>query len=836
MYPFRSVEAKWQNFWEKTAFYKVDNPEKDIKKCYVLEMLPYPSGRLHMGHVRNYTLGDVIARYKRSQGYKVLYSMGWDAFGLPAENAALEHSTHPREWTLKNIADMKARLKKLGFSYDWSREITTCSPKYYGLEQKLFLDFYNRGLVYRKESWVNWDPVEHTVLANEQVVDGKGWRSGAKVERRLLHQWSLRITAYAEELLEGLKTLNWPDKVLKMQENWIGRSEGALVDFSVVGSKETLKVFTTRPETLFGASFCAIAPTHPFAQYIALKDPALKGFIEECQKNSTTEEEFATQEKKGYATKWNVQHPLIPTQQLPIYVANFVLAEYGTGALFGCPAHDERDFEFAKKYELPIHRVIETPHDLPDVSIEGHMINSDFLNGMSVHEAREEMIQYLEHHRLGQRQITYRLRDWLISRQRYWGCPIPIIHCSICGAVPVPENDIPIILPEDVAFDRPGNPLDHHPTWKYVKCPSCENPAQRETDTLDTFFESSWYFLRNTCPDAQDPLDRDAVQAWLPVDHYIGGIEHAILHLLYARFFTRALRDCGYIDLNEPFHKLLTQGMVRHETYRTEKDEWVYPDEVEDIGNGAFVRRGTQENLRIGRSEKMSKSKKNVIDPEYLIDIYGADAVRLFILSDTPAERDFDWNKDALEGCWKFLNRVWKLLEETGSLLKNDFSSSSSDTLLRATHLFVDRIQKEYQSLSFNKAIALIREFTKILEEECLSKSQLKYFNNAVQALIQALAPITPHLCCEAWEKIFPHKQSLDTESWIKVDPDKLVQSMLTIVVQINGKTKGSFEIVVDTNEEEIREQAYNFAEKYLEGRDLQKTIYVPNKLINFVV
>ena len=672
-YPFQETEAKWQRIWEEQGTFAA-RLEPGRPKYYVLEMFPYPSGRIHMGHVRNYTLGDVVARYKRAQGFSVLHPMGWDAFGLPAENAAMAKGVHPAEWTYANIAEMRAQFQSMGLSLDWSREIATCDPAYYRHEQAMFLDFLDAGLVYRKESWVNWDPVDQTVLANEQVIDGRGWRSGAVVERRKLAQWFFKITAYTEELLDALATLDrWPPKVRLMQERWIGRSEGARVRFPIVGRDDALEVFTTRPDTLFGASFIALAPDHPLAAELAAADPGVAAFVAECARTATSEEAIEQAEKIGHDTGLRCRHPLVSDQELPIYVANFVLMDYGTGAIFGCPAHDQRDLEFARKYGLPVVPVVLPPGEdeerftIGDEAYlgDGRMINSDFLNGLDVATAKRRVIEELQRRGLGTAEVSYRLRDWGVSRQRYWGCPIPVIHCAACGIVPVPRAQLPVTLPPDIEIGRGGNPLDHHPTWKHVKCPKCGGSARRETDTFDTFVESSWYFLRYCSPHADEAFERAAVDAWMPVDQYIGGVEHAVLHLLYSRFFMRALRRCGYLDFDEPFIGLFTQGMVCHKTFRDAAGNWLQPDEVEEGPDGVWRALDDGRPVSVGRSEKMSKSRRNTVDPTASIAAYGADTARLFMLSDSPPERDLEWTEAGIDGAWRYLNRLWRLFEDS---------------------------------------------------------------------------------------------------------------------------------------------------------------------------
>jgi leucyl-tRNA synthetase len=664
-YNFKETERKWQRQWEeRKSFAAQRDPRRP--KYYVLEMFPYPSGRIHMGHVRNYTLGDVVARYKRAQGFNVLHPMGWDAFGLPAENAAIAQDVHPAKWTYENIATMRAQLKSMGLSLDWDREIATCHPEYYRHEQRMFLEMLEAGLAYRKEAMVNWDPVDQTVLANEQVIDGRGWRSGAVVEKRTLSQWFFRITAYSDELLAALEKLErWPAKVRLMQENWIGRSEGARFFFKVKNSDERIEVFSTRPDTLYGASFVALSPNHPLATKLAKKDGKLAAFIAECNRMGTSEATLETAEKQGLNTGLQAIHPFDPTWTLPVYVANFVLMEYGSGAIFGCPAHDQRDLDFARKYKLPVKPVVLPKGEDPkSFSVgneayvgDGTLFNSDFLDGKDVPSALKAAIARLKELDQGEGTIAYRLRDWGVLRQRYWGCPIPIIHCEACGIVPVPKDQLPVRLPDDVSFDKPGNPLDHHPTWKHVACPTCGKPARRETDTFDTFVESSWYFARYCSPRSPQAMERPDVDYWLAVDQYVGGVEHAVLHLLYSRFFTRALRRCGYLGIDEPFDGLFTQGMVCHETYRDSDGEWLFPSDVRKEG-GKAVAVGDGHPVAVGRSEKMSKSKKNVVDPTHIIDAYGADTARWFMLSDSPPERDLEWTEAGAQGAWRFAQRL----------------------------------------------------------------------------------------------------------------------------------------------------------------------------------
>lgn len=866
MYPFRQVEAKWQSFWEKN---KTDQtplltPADANKKSYILVMLPYPSGKLHMGHVRNYSIGDVLARYKRACGYKVLHPMGWDAFGMPAENAAMQSHTQPKTWTLKNIEAMKKSLKPLGFSYDWDHEVSTCSPEYYAHEQALFLEMYAQDLVYRKESWVNWDPVDNTVLANEQVIDGKGWRSGATVIKRRLPHWCVRITRYADELLRDLDTLKetdqhagWPEKVRLMQRNWIGKSQGLRIRFTLTNipaaasnSAHTLTVFTTRPETLFGASFCAIAPTHPLAIALAKEDPALQAFLEKAQALPTTESALSTIEKLGHDTGVRAQHPLLEGHELPVYVANFVLGEYGAGAIFGAPAHDARDFEFATKYNLPISRIIaqapEAP--LPDESLEGTMIHSDFLNGLPVLDAREAIMQRLEAMGIAERETTFRLRDWTVSRQRYWGCPIPIIHCKKCGAVPVPAKHLPVLLPDDVTFDKPGNPLDHHPTWKHTTCPTCGEPALRETDTLDTFFESSWYFLRNCCPHAKEPISKEALANWMPVDIYIGGVEHAVLHLLYARFFTKVLCDIGYLKTREPFRTLLTQGMVCHTSFRKQNGEWLYPEEVSRNASGDFIEIGTGQPVLAQRSEKMSKSKKNVVDPDQIVANYGADALRIFMMSDTPYERDLDWSTEALEGAWRYMNKMWRFCTKIAltpplseAILRENvakrYTMESAPALLRTAHSYLAKIENALSHFWFHKAIAFHRELTRSME---MNQEELPsgVWAEVLQIWIGTIYPFAPHFSAEAYQVVFRPEATLSLIPWPKLRPELTVQETVTIAVQVNGKLRGTFSADVDADNATLQSQSLGLekVQNALAGKEPRKVIIVPGKLVNIVI
>jgi leucyl-tRNA synthetase len=845
-YPFKECERKWQKAWVQTDAFKVHN-DTTKPKSYILEMLPYPSGRLHMGHVRNYAIGDAIARYKRALGYAILHPMGWDAFGLPAENAAVEHQVNPADWTVDNIKAMKEQLQEIGFSYDWTREVATCQPEYYGHEQKIFLDFWRKDLAYRKEILVNWDPVEGSVLANEQVINGRGWRSGALVEKRKLTQWSLQITRYAQELLDDLAKLEgqWPEKVIRMQENWIGRSEGALVHFPLVGRDDTVEIFTTHPETLFGAAFCAISLAHPLTETLLQTNPDLAEFVATCQRTPTTEEALSTEEKKGFDTGLRVHHPFIQGHTLPVYAANFVMMDYGTGAVFGCPAHDERDFEFATKYGLPVKIVVqpEGNHHLSLPLAEaytglGTLTQSGFLDGLSVEKGRSRAIEEIERHQIGKRCITYRLRDWCISRQRYWGCPIPVIHCETCGCVPVPDQDLPVTLPKDVVFGQGGNPLANHPTWKHVACPQCGKDAIRETDTFDTFFESSWYFLRYCNPFATTPIDKASCEKWMPVDWYIGGVEHAVLHLLYARFFIKALRDCGYINLDEPFGNLLTQGMVCHQTFQRQDGHWLSPQEVEKNREGRYVTIKDGAPVTVGRSEKMSKSKKNVVDPQSIIDTYGADAARLFVLSDTPPERDFDWSEEGLEGAWRYMNRVWRLSLQIIELEDRPGEQEPTVDLRKTIHQSLRKFQHAYERNTFNKAIAFLRELTNGLEKALESPTvSRKALIEGIEVLVQGLNPIIPHLTSEVWSRL-GHTENLIDAPWPTLDPDLAMIEEVTIAVQVNGKMRGSFQAAVDTKPSLLEEEALTLPSviRDMAGRLPRRMVTIPNRIVNIVV
>jgi leucyl-tRNA synthetase len=865
----RVAETRWQKAWDDQGIFATSNDDPR-PKYYVLEMFPYPSGRIHMGHVRNYTMGDVVARTKRAMGHAVLHPMGWDAFGMPAENAAMASKSHPKTWTYQNIAVMKAQLKSMGLSLDWAREIATCDPSYYKHQQRMFLDFLRAGLVERKQSKVNWDPVDHTVLANEQVIDGRGWRSGAEVEQRELTQWFFKITAFSQELLDALDTLErWPEKVRVMQKNWIGRSEGLLVRFmldalTTPNRESELEVFTTRPDTLFGASFLAVAPDHPLATAAAARNPALAEFIAECKHTGTATAAIETAEKKGFDTGMRALHPFDAGWKLPVYVANFILMDYGTGAIFGCPAHDQRDLEFARKYGLPVTPVVcpegQDPQTfrIGDTAYDGdgRLINSRFLDGMTVPEAKEEVARRLEKETRGnrpvaQRQVNYRLRDWGISRQRYWGCPIPIIHCEQCGVVPVPEADLPVILPEDVTFDRPGNPLDRHPTWKNVPCPQCHSPARRETDTMDTFVDSSWYFARFTDPwNATAPTDRKAADHWLPVDQYIGGIEHAILHLLYSRFFTRAMKATGHLGLDEPFAGLFTQGMVVHETYRA-NGEWVTPAEVAMVGAGD-ERRATLKTsgapVEIGGIEKMSKSKKNTVDPDDIMGSYGADTARWFMLSDSPPERDVIWTEEGVQGAWRFVQRLWRLIGDAASIAaapnlpRPPVFSAEALALRKAAHRALSRVTEDIERLRFNVCVAHIYEFANAFgaslgSVESEPGGDYRWAaREAADILVCLFNPMMPHLAEECWS-VLGHTTLVASERWPTLEPGLLIEDSITLPVQINGKKRADVTVPRDADKTEIEKAvlALEAVHRALEGRPPKKVIVVPGRIVNVV-
>ena len=849
-YNIKDTEAKWQKTWKDNKSFEVVE-DKTKEKYYVLAMFPYPSGRLHMGHVRNYTLSDVVARFKRALGYNVLNPMGWDAFGLPAENAALERGVHPGSWTEQNIASMHSQLDSMGLALDWSREVATCRPDYYKHEQKMFQDFLANDLAYQKESWVNWDPVENTVLANEQVVDGKGWRSGAPVERRKLRQWFLKITDFADDLLEGIKTLDrWPDKVRLMQENWIGKSQGLQFKFSLDNSDDQIEVFTTRPDTLFGASFVAVSADHPFAQKIAVDNKDAADFIKECHASGTSEAELEKAEKHGFDTGARALHPFVEGKTVPVYIANFVLMDYGTGAVFGCPAHDQRDLDFANKYKLEVTPVVR-PKNEDSIEItdeaytdDGEIFNSDFLDGLSIEDAKKEVIKRVEAMNAGFGTTTYRLRDWGVSRQRYWGCPIPMIYCDDCGVVPVPEDQLPVELPTDVDFDHPGNPLDRHPTWKHVDCPKCGESAVRETDTFDTFFESSWYYARYADPKNEErAFDKDKADYWCPVDQYVGGVEHAVLHLLYARFFNRAMKKCGYISCDEPFEGLFTQGMVTHETYKNQDDKWLYPHEITAV-NGGFVHNDTKEPVKVGRIEKMSKSKRNTIDPADIMSSYGADAARLFILSDSPPERDLQWTESGIEGAWKYINRLWRMvaapnteIAPTDAEIPSNIDSDASE-LRSKVHKAIAGMTQDLDNLHFNKAVARIRELSNdISSYDSKDNANGAVLREALETLVLLFAPLMPHLGEELWA-LLGHKEMTINTPWPVADKSLFQDETVTIAVQVNGKVRATITLPKDADKT-ITEQtamADENIQKAINGKEIRKVIVVPNRIVNVVI
>lgn len=871
-YNFREAETKWRQVWEDRQTF-VTGGASDKPKYYVLEMFPYPSGRIHMGHVRNYAMGDVVARFMRARGYDVLHPMGWDAFGMPAENAARLNNSHPAKWTYENIATMRGQLKSMGLSIDWSREIATCDPSYYKHQQRLFLDFLKAGLVTRKSAKVNWDPVDQTVLANEQVIDGRGWRSGALVEQRELTQWFFRISDHAQDLLDSLDTLDrWPEKVLLMQRNWIGRSEGLRLHFELEAQPPTagyssIEVFTTRPDTLFGAKFIALAPGHPLAAAQAKDNPALQAFIEECRRMGTSVAALETAEKQGFDTGLRVRHPFDDSWTLPVYVANFILMDYGTGAIFGCPAHDQRDLDFANKYGLGATLVVQASDaNGADIAItakaydgEGVMVNSRFLDGMTIAQAKEEVAARLEKtvlHGAPQavRQVQFKLRDWGVSRQRYWGCPIPVIHCEDCGVVPVPANDLPVVLPQDVTFEHPGNPLDFHPTWKHTSCPQCGKAARRETDTMDTFVDSSWYFARFTDPaNENDPVDPEIANHWLPVDQYIGGIEHAILHLLYSRFFTRAMQATGHVGMKEPFAGLFTQGMVVHETYRANDGRWLSPAEISFSGTTGGARQAVEvtsgQSVEIGAVEKMSKSKRNTVDPDEIIESYGADTARWFMLSDSPPDRDVIWSEEGVQGASRYVQQFWRLVSRLAALAApagaqvSGIDDSAAIDVRRATHRHLQRTQENIERLRFNTAIAEIRKLSNFLldatetipVQDCPQQLKLA-FREALDTIIIMVSPMMPHLAEECWTTS-GHSGLVSEAAWPLADPALVAADEVTMPVQVNGKKRA--ELIVSRNasasEVEAAVLALDVIQRALDGKAPRKVIVVPQRIVNVV-
>jgi leucyl-tRNA synthetase len=854
-YDFSRAEPRWQQAWQDRACFVVpDVPPEGARKYYVLEMFPYPSGKIHMGHVRNYTLGDVVARYKRARGHLVMHPMGWDAFGLPAENAARERGIHPAKWTYDNIANMRAELQRMGLSLDWAREFATCDVEYYGRQQKLLLDFWRAGLVERKESWVNWDPVDGTVLANEQVIDGRGWRSGALVEKKQLSQWFLSITKFAPDLLDALGGLDrWPERVKLMQSNWIGRSEGARVTFTLTqaaGDLSEIEVFTTRPDTLFGMSFLAVAAEHPLAAAAAARDAKAAEFIAECRRMGTSEAAIEQAEKRGFDTGFRVKHPFNGCDY-PVWIANFVLMEYGTGAIFGCPAHDQRDLDFARKYGLSVTPVVLPPGaDAATFSVgdvahteDGVAYNSGFLDGLGVAAAKRRVIDELEKLGAGQGIVNWRLRDWGVSRQRYWGCPIPFIHCDDCGVVPVPDEQLPVRLPDDVDFAKPGNPLDNHPSWKHVACPKCAKPARRETDTCDTFVDSSWYYARFCSPRAAEPVTKGAVDAWLPVDQYIGGIEHAILHLLYSRFFSRAMKEAGHLSVDEPFAGLFTQGMVQHESYKGADGRWLYPEEVDFAvaadGTRSATVMGSAEPVTIGRVEAMSKSKRNTVDPGAIIAKYGADTARWFILSDNPPERDMEWTESGVAGAYRFTQRVFRIVEAALPSLPpaGTAPEEAGKALRRATHRAIATVTEALETFAFNVAVARLYELANAIEAAKDAPGGAK--REALEMLARLSSPMMPHLAEEVWSLLRPNDAALVAElPWPEADAALLVAESVTLAVQVLGKLRATIEVPVGAGEQAIfaAAEAEENVQRALAGKPIKKRIHVPGRVVNFVI
>jgi leucyl-tRNA synthetase len=842
-YNAKVTEPKWQSAWDLSQSFKANPDER--KKYYVLEMFPYPSGRIHMGHVRNYTMGDVVARYKSAIGFNVLHPMGWDAFGMPAENAAMEKNVHPGDWTYQNISDMRAQLKPLGLSIDWSREFATCDPEYYGQQQSMFIDMMSKGLVYRKNAVVNWDPVDMTVLANEQVENGKGWRSGALVERKELTQWFFKISEYSEELLSALDGLeNWPEKVRTMQKNWIGKSQGMQFDFKTTDAPpgfEKLEVYTTRPDTLFGASFAAISCDHPLAKELEKNNSDIANFNLECRQIGTTQEALETAEKKGYNTGITVTHPFNDDWEMPVYIANFILMGYGTGAIFGCPAHDQRDLDFARKYDLIVTPVV-CPIDLnPDTfAIKeeaftgvGNLINSRFLDGMTIEEGKTEVIKRISDMGMGKATINYRLRDWGVSRQRYWGCPIPVIHCEQCGVVAEKKENLPIVLPKDVSFDKPGNPLDRHDEWRNCKCPSCGSDALRETDTMDTFVDSSWYYARFTAPESTTPTSEKDADYWMNVDQYIGGVEHAILHLLYSRFFARAMNATGHLPKKaiEPFNALFTQGMVCHATYQDPDGKWLNPDDIKQSESGEFITLDG-EKVTVGQSIKMSKSKKNVVDPDDIIDQYGADTARWFVMSDSPPERDVEWTASGAEAAWKHLQKVWRLTVE---IAEDQTTDTSKDVELeKARNIAIDAVTNGVEGFAFNKSIAALYQFTNTIAKSSASRTAKI---NAMLTMAQLMQPMTPHLAEEIWFKL-GGKGLVTGAKWPALDASMLLNDTIILPIQVNGKRRDEIEVNIELAKDEIEKIVLERPSilRILDGNAPKKIIVVPGKIVNVVV
>ena len=842
-YNAKVTEPKWQSAWDTSKSFKATPDERE--KYYVLEMFPYPSGRIHMGHVRNYTMGDVVARYKSAVGFNVLHPMGWDAFGMPAENAAMEKNVHPGDWTYQNIADMRTQLKPMGLSIDWSREFATCDPEYYGQQQSMFIDMMSKGLVYRKNAVVNWDPVDMTVLANEQVENGKGWRSGALVERKELTQWFFKISEYSEELLSALDSLeSWPEKVRTMQKNWIGKSQGLQFNFKTSNAPvgfENLEVYTTRPDTLFGASFAAISCDHPLAKELEKNNSDISNFNLVCRQIGTTQEALETAEKKGYNTGITVTHPFNDAWEMPVYIANFILMGYGTGAIFGCPAHDQRDLDFARKYDLIVTPVVCPTDQNPDTfSIKeeaytgvGNLINSRFLDGLTIEEGKSEVIKRISEKGMGNATTNYRLRDWGVSRQRYWGCPIPVIHCDKCGVVAENKENLPIVLPKDVSFDKPGNPLDRHDEWRNCKCPSCGSDALRETDTMDTFVDSSWYYARFTAPESSTPTSEKDSNYWMNVDQYIGGVEHAILHLLYSRFFARAMNATGHLPKKaiEPFNALFTQGMVCHATYQDPDGKWLNPDDIKQSESGELITLDGQK-VTVGQSIKMSKSKKNVVDPDDIIDQYGADTARWFVMSDSPPERDVEWTASGAEAAWKHLQRVWRLAVE---ITEDQTTDTSKDVKLdKARNIAIDAVTNGIEGFAFNKSIAALYQFTNIIAKSSASRTaKIK----AMLTMAQLMQPMTPHLAEEIWFTL--GGEGLVTGAkWPTLDASMLINDTIILPIQVNGKRRDEIEVNIDFAKDDIEKIVLERPSilRILDGNAPKKIIVVPGKIVNVVV
>ena len=850
-YNSKVIEKKWQSHWSDNQLFESKIIEGK-KKYYILEMFPYPSGKIHMGHVRNYTLGDVIARYKRAQGFNVMHPMGWDAFGLPAENAAIENKTSPKAWTYENIETMKGQLKQMGLSIDWSREVATCDKLYYQNQQKLFLEFYRKNLIYKKESLVNWDPVENTVLANEQVIDGKGWRSGAEVEQKKLSQWFFKITDYADNLLKALdKMSGWPEKVRTMQKNWIGKSFGCEIDFEISTklnefNEEKLRIFTTRPDTIFGATFCALSPFHPLVDKLIKTNQSLNDQVNELRSQKISEESIARNEKVGIQTELFIKHPFIENKRLPVFIANFILMDYGSGAIYGCPAHDQRDLDFANKYNLEVIQVIDSAEnsefDFKNAYTgNGKLINSQFLNDLSVEEAKEQIIKKIEKLNIGKKTTNYRLRDWGVSRQRYWGCPIPIMYREDGEVIEVPESELPLKLPDDIDLSIPGNPLDNHPTWKYTKCPKTGMKAVRETDTLDTFVDSAWYFLRFCSPlETHEPYNIKEVNYWMPVDQYVGGVEHAILHLLYSRFFTKALNIQG---IDEPFESLFTQGMVCHNTFHNESRAWVYPDDVEKKDSNYF-QISTGEKVTMGEIESMSKSKKNVIDPESIIDTYGADSARWFMLSDSPPEKDINWTDSGIHGAWKICQKIWTLVKKNQKFLERNDETDVPNygggnlIFIKTIHQNLHAITQSIEKFQMNVSIARVFEIVNAMSKfEINDEKDKMAFTEALYILIRVIEPMVPHLAEECWS-LTGNTNSITNEPWPKVNEKYLENKEVTVVIQINGKRRGEVIVLKDSSENEVKKEMQNIKniKDALSEKTIIKSIYVPNKILNIVV